>query len=132
MALSHGGFGFFGTTTHNDVLPTGPHDVSDVHAKFFGVIGESELRGEPGGRWLQCKMTLRGYSTAQLLISDFNTINSKVNKLTGTLTVTGNLAATYVNCSFKGATREKIIHDAATGNYLCDIMLRWRQLKKDT
>lgn len=132
MGISHGGFSFFSVATHQDVVPSGAHEVRDVRAKFIGVIGESELRGEPGGRDLQCNMTLRGYATTQALINDFNTINSKINQLTGTLTATGNLAQSYADCSFKGATRSRIIHNAIDDTYQCDIVLTWRQLKKDT
>eukprot|EP00913_Durusdinium_trenchii_P028459 g26687.t1 len=131
MPLSHGGYNFLGNTTHGDVVPAGPFELSDVRTKFFGVIGESEIRGEPGGRDLTCRMTLRGYASETALIAAFNEIASKANQLTGTLTVTGNLAKTFGNCTFKGVAKSRTIRNAVDDTYLSEIALTWRQLTKD-
>ena len=131
MTITHGGYNFQAVTTHDDIVPDGAHQLNDVVMQPIGVNGESEITDRPKGRDLSCRMTLWGYGSEQELITDFNTINSKANKLTGTITVTGNSAATFKNCSFKGATREAIRRNAVNDNYWVNIFLRWRQLKRD-
>ncbi len=131
MTINHGGYNFEGITTHSDITPESAHQLNDVVGQFMGLVGESEIRDEPHGRDLRCRMTMWGYATQQLLLNDFNTINSKANKLTGTITVTGNSAATFGNSTFKGAGREAVRRDAKDGTYFTNIFLRWRQLKQD-
>ena len=131
MTISHDGYNFEGFTTHGDIVPESEFQLSDVVGQFMGVEGESEIKDKPKGRDLNCRMTLWGFSTEQALLNGFNTINSKANKLTGTITVTGNSAATFGNCSFKGATREPVRRNAVNNQYFTKIFLHWRQLKRD-
>lgn len=131
MSLSQGGFTFGGVTLHGDLLPS-EWELRDVRGNFFGVGGEVEIRGERGARDLLCHFTLSGFATAAAALIAFKTIEAQTNRLSGTLTVTGNLAAAYGNCTFKGAVRDRIVRDAATGTFLFRGVLRWRQLIPDS
>lgn len=129
MALSHSGYNYEGSELYQDVLVSG-FDMDITKHKFFGVIGETHLIDETGGRDLQLSYTLSGYSTAALLKAALGRIAAKGGSLTGTLSVgRGGSTETYPQCTFLGYEMSSDSFYDGGGNYgwIADIVLRWRQ-----
>lgn len=120
---------FQGSTQHGDIVVQGNDwDPEIVTEKFFGVTGESHLIGSPGGRDLAAEFWLTGYSTPTLLGNDLFTISSKIGLLLGSVTLSGNLAGTYNNCTFLGYQRSPRFYDGSGVNLWCvQGRLLWRQ-----
>jgi hypothetical protein len=100
MALSHDGYNFESITDHTDLVSGTPAQLPIVPGQFFGVKGEAHLIGETYGQDLYCTALLFGYNTAALLKAAVKRIRDKQGKLTGTLTVSGNLAQSHAQCTF--------------------------------
>lgn len=103
MSLSHDSFAFFGLGTEGVIEEIGPHQLPIAVGQFFGVVGESHIIGETYGVDLRCSFRFQGYNTITLLRTDKKTLESKIGKLTGTLTqtISGNANA-YEDCTFLG------------------------------
>lgn len=129
MALSQDGFTFAGLTHHGDIIPA-PAETPIVQGKFFGVQGEGNIVGERYGRDLICEVHLTGYASASALKAAIDTIRAKQGKLTGTITVTGNLAQAVTSATFLEVSElpPGVMKDASNVNgWHARCTLRWRK-----
>lgn len=135
MSLSQDGFSYL-SAKHSTVGPASEPELPVVIGQFMGVRGESHLIGERYGRILTAELTLE-YSTEANLYAGLQTLDDKVGKLTGTLTVVG-AGSTY---TFEQATfiswvpipfdqqGNFIFKDAAGNQWVAFVRLFWRQRK---
>ncbi len=132
MALSHDSYAFFtsGSADHGMVRASGPHDLPIQIGRWFGVVGESHIIGEPDGRNLTCELTLQGYNTTTLLQSDLDALQTQAGQLTGTLTetISGN-SRTFAQCTFLGyaATAPAFLDGSGVNGWVQFGQLLWRQ-----
>lgn len=129
MAISHDGYTFAGLTHHGDIVSP-PAETPVVTGQFFGVKGEGMIVGERYGRDLMCQAHLVGYENAANLKAAIQAIRNKQGKLTGTITVTGNLAQTLQSCTFLEVQEPEpgAMYDASGVNgWHQQIVLKWRQ-----
>lgn len=129
MALSHDGFTFADLTHHGDLI-SAPSETPVKTGQFFGVKGEGQIVGERYGRDMVCRVHLKGYANAAALKTAIQSIRDKQGKLTGTLTVTGNLAQTIASVTFleiqepePGAMRDA----SGVNGWHQQCVLKWRQ-----
>lgn len=76
-----------------------PHQLPIVTGQFIGVIGESHIIGETYGADLRCDFRFQGYADLASLRADQKTLESKIGKLTGTLSQTVNSSTQTFQCS---------------------------------
>ena len=76
-------------------------------------MGEGHLIDEPKGQPIACRCTLHDYATHDALQDAIDEINSQAGKLTGTLTVTGNVAHEVAKCTFLGFELERTFYDGS-------------------
>lgn len=124
--------------THGPVTMEPPLLHSKI-VKFWGVNGETELRGGRGGRILECRIWLHnGYSTYRALGRELESLDRRVGTH-GTLTIRGNggYQRQFRNCTFLGFTPDGLpgsgpVRDVAgtlDGGWWIAGTLRWRQLR---
>lgn len=121
-------YAFEGIGTHSTPLKE-DWEFRDQTESFFGVQGEQEIRDEVHGRNFRIQADFLGYATLALLEADLNTIDSKINKLTGRLSVNGQL---YDNIVFKGFSRgstPQYMGGTNPGWGMIGGWLVWRQLR---
>ena len=122
--------------THGPVL-TLPPALQTKRTKFFGVKGESEIRGERGGRYIYTDIWLHDeYTSAAELATIIDELDVAVGTH-GDLDVSGEVPRTYENCTFEGFTpiEPGIMPDLTTQldgigdvTYWCAGRLTWFQL----
>lgn len=108
-------------------------NTSIIDGTQSGELDPSELYGgETYGRDVECRAHLFGYNSVALLKAAIGRIRDKQGKLTGTLTVTGNLAQTLSDMTFvevieppPGARYD----GSGVNGWHQEIILRWRQRK---
>lgn len=132
MSLSHDSYTFESLTDHGDIVAQTPKELPIVRGQFFGVKGEGALIGETYGRDVECRAHLFGYNSVALLKAAIGRIRDRQGKLTGTLTVTGNLAQVHQEMTFvevieppPGARYD----GSGVNGWHQEIILRWRQRK---
>ncbi len=125
MTISHDGYTFENPIT-NDTINYGDWEAPLIVNRSFGLKGETHTTGEREGRDITVEVTISGYGTLALLDAATETINSKINKLTGTLTVDG---VSLNNCTFRGfaATGNPMLDGSGVNGYRINGNLRWRQ-----
>lgn len=104
--------------------------------KFWGLIGEGELVGQRGGRWIDVFIWLHGnYTSAAALTRELESLDRMVGRH-GDLVITGSYSRRFRNCTFDGFTpageRGGPIRDVAgtlDGGWWTAGNLRWRQLR---
>lgn len=127
MSLSQDSFAFESSSYHGDIVP-GPWNPQIVVEEFFGVAGEAHLNGAWGGRDLRCDYDLIGYASSTALNAAILRIDAKINQLTGTLTIAGNISHSFPKCSFLGYERGPMFLDGSGINgWCCFGRLHWRQ-----
>lgn len=129
MTISHGGYTFGGLSTHG--LPIeGDWMYEDVTESYFGVAGVQQVKDLRKWREISLTFDLGGYDTFALLKAALDTLDSKVNQLSGTLTIN---SATYKRCSFKGFLRQGapmlLVGSGSLAGYMQQGVLQWRQLR---
>lgn len=103
MSLSHSSFTFFSLATDGVIVESAPHQLPIVIGQFLGVLGENHIIGETYGCDLRCSFRFQGYDSLDLLRADKKTLESKIGKLTGTLTQTiGANTYRFQECTFLG------------------------------
>mgnify|MGYP000552992865 CR=1 FL=1 len=130
MTISHGGYSFGSLTTHG--LPIeGDWIFEDVTESYFGVQGVQQVKDLLKWREIRLALDVGGYSTFANLNTALDTLDSKINALSGTLTING---ATYPHCVFKGFLRAGpsmyLTGPASGSGYMQQGYLVWRQLSK--
>jgi hypothetical protein len=81
-----------------------PWAVQVARTHYFGVAGESEIRGERGGRNLDFEgMWYFAYESAELLQADIEGLNSQA-PINGTIVRTGPITDSFPNCTLMGVT----------------------------
>ena len=68
---------------------------------YWDLVGEAEVIGKTGGRNVSIEITLHDAYTQAQLISELNSIDSKVGQ-NGTLEESGNVTRKLKNCTFAG------------------------------
>lgn len=135
MSLSHDSFTFF-SLKHSPIVAVQSFDLPLVIGQFFGVLGESHITGEPFGRELSCDLVFDGYTGGpDALETDLRTLDSKIGKLTGTLTeVLGSDTRTFPQCTFVGyqALGEPFRDGSGQNGWVLFTRLFWRQRKRHT
>ncbi len=118
--------------SHSDLLEASEYELNDVRQKFPGLLGETELQDRPGGRDLAVQVWLFASDSASMNAS-IQTTNELLNKLTGTLVMSGNLSGSWKNITFKGFTKtnQGIRRDAAANRVYCQGVLKFRQHTQD-
>jgi hypothetical protein len=126
--LSHAGMPFHGIPGE---LQLGPWDLQTKNSKFFGVVGETAINGEIGGREIACEIWLfNSYATPQALDNAIESINSYTGQY-GTLAKSSPGARSFPRCQFLGcAPKRGPIPDPDRG-YIMIAELRFRQLSPD-
>lgn len=127
MAISHDGYDFE-NQHHGDIRPTSPPRLQLVVAEFAGLDGESHLVGGLTGRELTCRYLMDGYASRTALKTATDAIHAQTGQLTGTITITGNLARTIPKCTFLGFVHEEGRYDGSGVNgWFVRGLLIWRQ-----
>ena len=134
MALLFPGVSLPGT--NGPLIQTAP-TLQTKRTKFFGVLGESEIIGYGGGRYLECTHWLYGgWTTPDQIKAALLAIDSAVG-LHGTLTISGSVSRPYENCTFEGFTfshlgilvcRDGGLGDGANPSFWVEGTVRWYQL----
>lgn len=121
----------FGTLTTHQCVEAGPYDFQNMVGRFFGAVGETELRDEQKGRFLRLPAIWVGYNSKALLEAGLNAIEDQSNQLHGTLTVDG---ATWQNVTFLALERQgQPFYDGSGVNKWCHRgMLLFRQLQRNS
>lgn len=132
MSLSQNGFSFL-DAKHMPIVPGGPFELPVVNGQFFGVQGESHIIGEPFGRELFCDVTLDGYASTAALEDDLRTLDTKIGKLTGTLSETiGAGTRTFPLSTFLGYQTfppGAFLDGSGQNGWVIMLRLVWRQRK---
>jgi hypothetical protein len=137
MALGFNGQFIRGT--HGKIQES-PPAIQVVRSQFFGLRGESEIRGEQGGRDLECWIYLHNnYTTANLLSAELIRLAGLVG-VNSSLDVSGGpILDTYDDCTFEGffplpfdESGNYMLPDVArtldtNGGWFARGTLRWRQ-----
>ncbi len=127
MALSFRGVQWPGV--HGE-LKFANFDTQVLRQQYFGVEGESEIRGYRGGRDIVCEsFWFNSYSTAAQLLAAIETIN-KDAPINGRLVTTGTIARTEENCTFNGIVIKQGPLFSAYHGWWAMVDISWRQLKK--
>ena len=128
MALTFKGVSIPGS---NEDIQVPPFEVRTQEMEFFGLDGASEITGGYIPREIYCRHWFyNNYSTAAQLIAALATIHGLVGQ-NGTLVRSGNVSASYPNCTFKGFFPEPgtgIVPPSGFGWYAIGA-LRFRQLR---
>lgn len=135
MSLSQDGFSYL-SAKHSTVGPISEPELQIVISQFMGVRGESHLIGERTGRMLSGKLTLE-YNTELLLYGAIQTLDDKVGRLRGTLTVVGAGStytfeqATFISYVFEPVDQDGnvMFKDGVSGKWIAFVRLFWRQRK---
>ena len=126
MSISQDSFTF---THDHGVVSESETEVNIVQGKFPGVKGEQHLIDETKGSFLRCTYNITGGANYAALRTSIDTINVKAGKLTGTLTVTGTVAATFAACTFIGffPTQPPFLDGSGVNGWCAIGELRWRK-----
>jgi hypothetical protein len=129
MGLSQEGFTFGGSNNLHGALSSMPADTPIQIQRVAGLKGETHLIDRAKGRTFTLKCKLRDYSTWSFLMGALDGIDENVGLLTGTLTVTGNAAATVNRATFARCERlSKPRYDGSGQHgWNVDIELTWIQ-----
>lgn len=127
MGITQNAFNF-GSNLHGDLIPAANFDPQVIVGQFFGVRGEAHLLGDISGRDLTCDFMLSGFGTSALLDAAIKTIEAQMGRLTGTVSLTGNIVTSQPNCTFLAFERGPMMIDGSGVNgWLVRGRLRWRQ-----
>lgn len=108
--IEHNGNFFWGT--HDSPVFTNP-EFQSVRTKFFGVKGESEIRGETGGRIITIHVRLHNrWSSSDSLMSFLDNVDEWTGEH-GDLRITntgfpfiGGVPRVYPSCTFEGFSKD--------------------------
>lgn len=129
--ITQGAYTFGGSSLHGDIIPAQNFQPQLVIGEFFGVLGEAHLLGESSGRDLTCQYMLSGFATSALLAAQIADIESYINVLTGTVTISGNISASHRFCTFLAYDHGPMFYDGSGVNFwIVEGRLRWRQQRQ--
>ena len=112
-------------------LKFSPWDVQVSRTQFFAVQGESELRGDRGGRDIKVESIWysapTGYTTAAQLEAAIELLN-KDCPINGTLAETGAISRTLQRCTLMGVAIKLGPLPSAHLGWWAQVEIMWRQL----
>lgn len=126
MSISHDGITFGGDATPFQQGPV----LAPIQVEAYpGLIGESHLIDPVKGAEFWCAYTLKGYASAAAIHAAIASLQRYAGQLTGTVTRTGNAAATIANCTYLGfeITEPPRAVWGTTSGWMARGILRWRQ-----
>ena len=127
MALSFRGQSFPGI--HGE-LKFSPWEPQVIRTQYFGVEGQSEIRGSRGGRDIMCEsFWANSYSTAAALEAAIESINRDC-PINGRLVTSGAIARTEENCTLNGIVIKKGPLYSVAWGWWATVEISWRQLSK--
>lgn len=99
MPLSHNGSTIFGEVQAPVYAPPA---LQTKRVKYWGVVGESETRGQRGGRMISIRLLYHNqHSTVATIQAALKALNDRVGEF-GDLVLTGAGARTFRHCTFEG------------------------------
>lgn len=124
MALEQDGFAF--EDCEHDTLLPGPLRTPLIIGAFNGVLGVSIIADESKEQPISCRCVLQDYDTLAELETSIDALRFQQGKLSGTLSVTGNLAREYQRCTFVAFDVERIFYDGSgVHDWCCFGRLTW-------
>ena len=124
MSIIHDGFSF---SFLHGAPRVGPWSQNIQRTKFAGVVGESHLIDERGGREIAIDYLIDGKASEAALDATITALGNKTGKLTGTLRIDTGSQTTYQNATFLGYVEADRFRDGVTGGWVSKGQLRWRQ-----
>lgn len=105
-----------------------PWDVQVARTQFFAVQGESELRGDRGGRSITWPwFWYASYTTAAQLEAAIELLN-KDCPINGTIVETGAISRTLQRCTLMGIAIKKGPLPSSHLGFWAEVEIMWRQL----
>lgn len=121
----------FGSLSTHQVPMLEPFEFQNHLGRFFGAVGETEIRDEQKGRWIRVPALFTEFVSKVTLEAALTTVDDKANTLHGTLTVD---SVTYSNVTFLSLERQgQPFYDGSGVNkWIQRGVLVFRQLKRNS
>lgn len=117
MALEQDAYQF--EDVEHGIVQEGPLTTPLIVGAFNGVLGVSIIADESKEQMIFCRAVLQGYDDLPELDQAIGALRFQQGKLTGTLTVSGDIDQEFKKCTFVAFELERKFYDGSGVNDWC-------------